>query len=140
MDVRVAICSCNLFECLLLDSFAEPFSHFRFIQIGFLTTGVLQFEVNSGVVDKKFEYSYDNRQDNRNIHTLQKLSTNASITMKFPDGSYYKEFQSFVDYYGDTSYGDKWISAARWKRNTDFSSKYVPLFSLGSRIHVQLCI
>lgn len=92
-----------------------------------MDTGVVQFERTSGVVDIAFEYFYDNRQGNKNTITLQKLSSNASNTMKGPDGVNYKEFQSFVDYYGDANYGDKWVTAARWKKNTDFTSKYVLL-------------
>jgi hypothetical protein len=99
-----------------------------------LNNGVIHFERTTGVVDSAFEYFYNNRIDNNNIRTLQKLSTNASLTMKGPDGNYYKEFQSFVDYYGDANYGDKWITAARKKVNTDFSSKYVRLGSLAFSI------
>ena len=95
-----------------------------------MNTGVIQLERTSGVIDNVFEYSYDNREDNNNIHTLQKLSTNASTTMKGPDGVFYKEFQLFVDYYGDTNYGDKWVTAANKKVNTNFTSEYVCLLCL----------
>ena len=88
-----------------------------------MDTGVIQFERTSGVVDNAFAYSYDNRGDNKNLRTIQSFSTNASATMKDPDGKYFKEFQFFVDYYGDSNYGDKWVKAARNKVNTDFSSK-----------------
>ena len=74
-------------------------------------------------MDKSFAYSYDNRDDNNNLRTIQSFSTSASVTMKDPDGKYYKEFEPFVDYYGDSNYGDKWVKAARNKVNTDFSSK-----------------
>jgi hypothetical protein len=78
-----------------------------------------------GVVDNVFHYTYDNRADNKNTRTLQRLSTMANTTMKGSDGKYYKEFQIFVDYYGDYDYGDKWITSAYKKQNTAFSSKYV---------------
>jgi hypothetical protein len=45
------------------------------------------------------------------------------MTMRGPDGNYFKEFQSFVDYYGDTDYGDKWIYGAFNKQNTLFTTK-----------------
>jgi hypothetical protein len=91
---------------------------------GFSKTGTISI-VENGNVAEKLSYSYSIRQDNKNSRTLQSLSTNASISMKGPDGKYYTEFQLFYDYYGDTNYGDKWITAAYKKQNTGFSSKYV---------------
>lgn len=90
-----------------------------------MSTGTIHFERTSGIVDSTFEYYYNNRMNNKNLITLQSLSTNASLTMKGPDGNYYKEFNAFVDYYGDTNYGDKWIVAAMNKTETAFSSMYV---------------
>jgi hypothetical protein len=107
----------------------------RFNYTGFLETGVIHFEITPGVTDKSFSYFYHNRANNKNRITLKKLSTNASATMLGSNGKYYKEFQTFVDYYGDTNYGDKWVSAARWKTNTDFSSKFVP----HAYVNHQLC-
>jgi hypothetical protein len=89
---------------------------------GFLDVGNITFEVN-GVIQNSFKYKYDNRRNNLNLISLQKLSSNAGETMKGLDGAYYKEFNVFVDYYGDTNYGDKWVSAAFNKVNTGFSSK-----------------
>ena len=76
-------------------------------------------------MDNAFAYSYNNRLDNNNLRTIQSFSTNASVTMKGPDGNYYKEFQSFVNYYGDTDYGDKWVTAAYQKNNTAYTSQCV---------------
>ena len=90
-----------------------------------MESGVIQFERTSGVVDNTFAYSYNNRLDNNNLRTIQSFSTNASVTMKGPDGNYYKEFQSFVNYYGDTDYGDKWVTAAYQKNNTSYTSQCV---------------
>ena len=57
-----------------------------------------------------------------NTRSLQLLSTNASMSMKGPDGNFYKEFGLFMDYYGDADYGDKWITAAARKQKTGFKS------------------
>ena len=90
-----------------------------------MSKGELTLESPTGAVLGKFTYSYDNRDDNNNLITIQKLSTSASTTMKGPDGAFYKEFEVFREYYGDTNYGDKWIAAAKAKTNTAFSSGYV---------------
>jgi hypothetical protein len=66
---------------------------------------------------------YDNRRGNMNTRSLQLLSTNATNSMKGPDGKYYPEFQTFLDYYGDANYGDKWITAAARRQKTDFTTK-----------------
>ena len=128
---------------MLIHSFAKLLLHPCWNYVGFLEVGVIHFERTSGVIDYVSEYSYDARVDNNNIRTLQRLSTQANVTMKGPDGAYYKEFQSFVDYYGDSNYGDKWVTAARNKGNTDFTSKYVPmvtmLFALSSKICFLTC-
>lgn len=112
-----------------IDSFVKhdyiAFLRRRFIYTGFLTSGVIHFVNTSGFTDSTFEYFYDNRLNNKNLITLKTLSTNANVTMKGPDGNFYKEFQSFVNYYGDTNYGDKWIAAAIKKTETAFSSLYV---------------
>jgi len=47
------------------------------------------------------------------------------MSMKGPDGNFYKEFGLFMDYYGDADYGDKWITAAARKQKTGFKSGYV---------------
>lgn len=70
----------------------------------------------------EFEYEYDVRAGNKNSLTLQSLSTNATVSMKGPSGSYYKEYQLFLDYYGDKDYGDKWITAAARKTHTGFAT------------------
>lgn len=38
-------------------------------------------------------------------------------------GSFIPEYSLFLNYYGDTDYGDKWVSAAASKRKTDFKSE-----------------
>jgi hypothetical protein len=95
---------------------------------GFSKTGTISFVVDGNVVET-LSYSYLLRKDNKNTRTLKSLSTNAVTSMKGPDGKYYTEFQLFYDYYGDTNYGDKWITAAYKKQNTGFSSKYVEVIA-----------
>lgn len=92
-----------------------------FLPKGFMVTGTVSF-VSNGKTDE-YSYVYDNRRGNMNIRSLQLLSTNASTSMVGPDGKFYKEFGMFVDYYGDSNYADKWITAAAKKLNTAFSNK-----------------
>lgn len=41
--------------------------------------------------------------------------------MKSLSGSYYEDFQKFVDYYGNANYADKWVMGAANGENTAFS-------------------
>jgi len=71
----------------------------------------------------EFEYVYDTRNDNRNMNTLQKLSTEAADSMIMPvSKKYFSEFESFLSFYGDADYGDKWVTAAHNKEVTKFSN------------------
>jgi hypothetical protein len=81
-------------------------------------------EIN-GEVENVFNYKYNIRANNKNNRTLQRLSTMANTTMNGSDGKYYKEYQTFVDYYGDYDYADKWVTSAFRKQYTGFTSKYV---------------
>jgi hypothetical protein len=83
--------------------------------------------VPEGSPDKaeNFNYMYDNRHGNKNDRTIQKFSTDAAKVMKnCDDGSdcYHDDFQKFINYYGDTDYGDKWIIAAAEGLSTEFTS------------------
>jgi hypothetical protein len=69
----------------------------------------------------KYSYEYDARLDNINWLTLQSLSTNAETTMKSLSGSYYSDFQKFVEFYGDTNYADKWVLGAANGEDTAFT-------------------
>jgi hypothetical protein len=73
----------------------------------------------------QFGYLYDVRVDNYNNVTLQGFSTNAAVSMKGPSGVYYDEYKQFLDYYGDTDYGDKWVMAAANRNKTGFKTGYV---------------
>jgi hypothetical protein len=88
---------------------------------GFLEEGNVSFVSNGTTVE--YLYYYDNRRNSSNTRTLRSFSSNASTSMVGPNGTYYTEFQMFLDYYGDTNYGDKWFTAAAIKRNTAFSYK-----------------
>jgi hypothetical protein len=88
---------------------------------GFLKEGNVSFASNGNT--DVYSYIYDNRRNNMNTRTLQSFSTNASTSMIGPNGTYYTEFQIFLDYYGDTNYGDKWVTSAALKQNTAFSNK-----------------
>lgn len=72
----------------------------------------------------KFAYAYDSRVDNKNWLTLRSLSTNAATTMKSLSGSYYEDFQKFVDFYGNTDYADKWVMGAAKGEDTAFSKNH----------------
>lgn len=95
----------------------------------FNDTGVLTFiEEGKAVVEaKKLHYEYNIRLDNNNGRTLQTLSTAANVTMRKGGESclicpYYEDFLKFKEYYGDTTYADKWIMAAFNAHSTEFSS------------------
>ena len=82
----------------------------------------LVLDGQAAATGKTFAYSYDDRLNNQNSLTLQSLSKNATNSMKGPSGAYYPEYQLFLNYYGDTDYGDKWINAAAIKANTNFAT------------------
>lgn len=88
----------------------------------FVENGSIDVVLGDGEI-KQHKYTYNNRRGNKNLNTIQKLSTEAVDTMKGLDGKYIKEFQTFYDYYGDFNYGDKWITAAYFKTDTGFTSK-----------------
>ena len=56
-----------------------------------------------------------------NTRTLQSMSQTAEIryTLK---GQYFEEYQTFIDYYGDHNYADKFIIAADMELDTNFKS------------------
>ena len=91
---------------------------------GFAENGLVSFIPlgSAGAVDK-YTYSYDIRQDNNNDRTIQSFSTKAEEKMRpAPGQAYFKDFQTFVDYYGDTDYANKWILAAFGGNSTSYSS------------------
>lgn len=77
--------------------------------------------VTPSATPEKFAYAYDTRIDNENWLTLQGLSINAETAMKSSTGSYYTDFQKFVDYYGNTNYADKWVMGAATGQDTGFT-------------------
>jgi hypothetical protein len=70
-------------------------------------------------------YTYDPLTGNTNARTVQYFSSTANERMR-QDGdsskSFYESFQKFADYYGDATYGDKWVTAAFNAGTTSFSS------------------
>lgn len=95
--------------------------------LGLAGSGQLEFiPIANPDVATIFNYTYDIRADNKNFRTIQMFSTEAFKAMKnCPDSSiecFYDDFQLFVDYYGDTDYGNKWINAAANGTNTGFKT------------------
>lgn len=118
---RLELRLCNL-QLLPLHSFIH--SHFL-LPTGFNDAGTITLvqEGESPLTASEYEYVYDTRGDNRNYNTLQRLSINAVDDMVLPKSkSYVPEYQTFVDYYGDHDYADKWVMAAHNKENTQFSN------------------
>lgn len=68
-------------------------------------------------------YQYDVATGNTNGRSLQYFSATANTTMR-PDSTspYYSDFQKFLNYYGNTDYGDRWIMAALDGTATNFAS------------------
>merc|ERR1740136_413687 len=54
--------------------------------------------------------------------SLKGFSTNASTELVDTNGTSYKHYQQFYDYYEDYDYADKWVSAALAGTNMTFSS------------------
>jgi len=81
--------------------------------------------VLAGDADTKYTeytYEYNQREDNMNSRTLQSMSKTAEARYKLATGSYFDEYRTFVNYYGDYDYADKWIMAADAAKNTNFKS------------------
>jgi hypothetical protein len=57
-----------------------------------------------------------------NGRTLKQLSINAASVMRDPAGSFFEDFQIFMNYYGQPDYADHWIQAAIAKNATNFRS------------------
>lgn len=77
----------------------------------------------SGVV---FSYVYSIRHDNSNHLTLQSLSAReetAAGNRACPDCPYFDDFATYLEYYGDADFGDKWITAAALYDTTEFSKQ-----------------
>lgn len=60
----------------------------------------------------KYNYTYDVREQNHAGRTLAILSRTAETDMLTCDGCPSPMFQKFYDYYGQSDYGDKWVTAA----------------------------
>jgi hypothetical protein len=68
-------------------------------------------------------YQYNLTSGNSNGRSLQYLSVTANTTMQANATSpYFAVFQKFLNYYGNTDYGDKWILAALDATPTNFAS------------------
>lgn len=77
-----------------------------------------QTSVNDGFV---YDYTYDVRQNTFNGRTLKRFSGEAADLMKYcPTCGFYPDYEKFVKYYGDYNYGDKWITAALERSQTNF--------------------
>lgn len=60
-----------------------------------------------------YSYSYDVSTDNNNGGTLQGISLQTQATMiDCVPGCPFDDIQIFVNYYGHSDYGDRWITAA----------------------------
>lgn len=68
-----------------------------------------------------YTYAYDQRVDNMNTRTFQTMTKTAE-TRFLVAGSFFEEYQQFVDYYGDHDYADKFIMAADNRVNTNFKN------------------
>lgn len=106
MDVS----SAQYFYLLEYSCFSLPFD--SLCPQGFAVSG----ELNVG--GRQFPYTYDIRRDNNNILTMQGLSKNAAVDMLGV-----VDFQSFLDYYADPDYADKWFVAAASGNTTAFSGR-----------------
>lgn len=70
-------------------------------------------------------YTYDPDTGNTNARTLQYFSSTANERMRHKGSStnpFYDSFVKFLNYYGDATYGDMWVTAAFKGGATDFSS------------------
>jgi hypothetical protein len=70
-------------------------------------------------------YTYDLSTGNTNDRTLQYFSATANERMRHEGSSsnpFYDTFVKFLNYYGDATYGDKWVTAAFKGESTGFSS------------------
>ena len=54
--------------------------------------------------------------------SLKNLSTGARFELVHSDGTLYKTYQQFYEYYGDYDYADKWVSAALAGENMSFTT------------------
>jgi len=94
------------------------------VWIGFSSSGVIEIQ-NQATETYAFNYTYDVRRDNDNLLSMKGLSTKASLDLAMcstGNCTQAREFQLFVDFYGDEDYGDKWIVAAAEGNTTMFSS------------------
>jgi hypothetical protein len=66
-------------------------------------------KINNG---PNIAYSYSVASDNLNSRTLKSLSTTSASLHTNAAGKYYPYYQKFIDYYGDTAYVDKIVTAA----------------------------
>jgi hypothetical protein len=70
-------------------------------------------------------YTYDPATGNTNDRTLQYFSSTANEKMRHESSTsnpFYDSFVKFLNYYGDATYGDKWVTAAYNGESTGFSS------------------
>ena len=107
---------------------------------GFAGSGAIELiSLGTSQTVDKYNYTYDQRHDNKNARTLQGFSTTAVDKMKSAiTGQYYPDFATFLDYYGDTDYADKWVMAAASGNSTNFSTDkgnadFAPLVGNGGR-------
>ena len=92
----------------------------RYSYSGLNATGIITPDDASAA-----SYTYDPTTGNTNERTLQGFSSNANERMRHDSSTsnpFYDSFVKFVNYYGDVTYGDKWVSAAYNGESTGFSS------------------
>jgi hypothetical protein len=107
--------------------------------------GFVSFDaINDGINEtQEYQYYYSVLKENLNDRTIESMSENAFYKMKPCNKcEYYKDFQRFVEYYGEPAYADKWIKAA-------FEGKFVSFkhgvwdfshYNLGSRAGKKACL
>jgi len=77
--------------------------------------------------DDKYAYKYNPLVDNNNGRTIQGFSTKADKEMRHNDpdvcsGCPYTDHGYFYEYYGNSDYGDQWITAAFGSEKTRFQN------------------
>jgi hypothetical protein len=77
------------------------------VSLGLAPNG--NIKINNG---PNIAYSYSVASDNLNSRSMKSLSTTSAALHTNAAGKYYPYYQKFIDYYGDTSYVDKIVTAA----------------------------
>jgi len=84
--------------------------------------GCLAAEGSITIDETEFPYTYAPITDNNNGRTIAGFSTAAESKMKNKAEKYYKDFAYFKNYYGSSTYGDQWVTAALDATATSFTN------------------